>query len=180
MARFGTLFVLSILAAAAPVSAAEATPGPAIREFGAVYTVEQPVHAADPKRGLRAVIDVGKPAPEAGKPNPRIETAARFLNVHARAGLPMDKVEAVVVLHGGASPAALSDESYRKRHDGPNPDAELIARLRAAGVRVYLCGQSAAYRGYAREELSKDVDLALSAMTVLTQLQADGYALILF
>ena len=171
---------LMLIALTSSALAGEATTGPVIKEYGAVYSVDDPVHSADPKLGVRAVIDVGKGPREPDALNSRIETAARFLNVHVRAGFPREKVQAVLVLHGSATPAALSDEAYRRRHGKKNPDAELISKLRTAGVRIYLCGQSAAYRGFAREELSKDVDLALSAMTVLAQLQAEGYALILF
>jgi intracellular sulfur oxidation DsrE/DsrF family protein len=100
--------------------------------------------------------------------------------MHARAGFPKNKVHAALVLHGAASEAALSAEAYRDRHGAPNPNLQLLSELRAAGVQIFLCGQSAAHRGIAHDDLSADVDLALSAMTVLVQLQSSGYSLIAF
>jgi len=47
-------------------------------------------------------------------------------------------------------------------------------------VVIYLCGQTAAYRGFAAEELSPVVTMALSAMTAHVRLQSEGYTLIPF
>ncbi len=43
-----------------------------------------------------------------------------------------------------------------------------------------MIGQSAASRGFAREEIAPSVDVALSAMTVLLQKQAQVYGLTAF
>ena len=48
------------------------------------------------------------------------------------------------------------------------------------GVGVYLCGQSAAHRGFADQEIAEPVEVVLSAMTVLLQKQAEGYGMIAF
>ena len=56
----------------------------------------------------------------------------------------------------------------------------LLAALDEAGVEIYLCGQTAVHRGLPPDELAPQVQLALSAMTVLVTLQAEGYALIAF
>jgi len=55
----------------------------------------------------------------------------------------------------------------------------LIA-LHDAGVKIYLCGQTAAGRGFTTEDLNPAVSVALSAMTAHVRLQADGYTLIPF
>lgn len=179
--RVVRLVLVALVATFLPCAtdAGEATTGPVIEGYGPVHDVEKPVHAADPKH-LRAVFDVATAAEDPAEPNRGIVTVARFLNMHARAGYPKHRVRAALVLHAGATEAALSHEAYRRRHGRDNPDLELISKLRAAGVRVFLCGQSAANRGIERAEIASDVDVALSAMTVLVQLQAEGYALIAF
>jgi len=44
-------------------------------------------------------------------------------------------------------------------------------------VKVYLCGQSAAYYDVKNTDLYKGVDMALSAMTAHALLQQQGYSL---
>ncbi len=64
----------------------------------------------------------------------------------------------------------LPDRRLQEPPEGQEPDLPLIEALAAVGVEVYLCGQSAAHRGFARDDLAPDVRLALSAMTVLVAL----------
>jgi intracellular sulfur oxidation DsrE/DsrF family protein len=52
--------------------------------------------------------------------------------------------------------------------------------LGKAGVKIYLCGQTAAFKGYGAEEFHPAVTIALSAMTVHVRLQSEGYTLIPF
>jgi intracellular sulfur oxidation DsrE/DsrF family protein len=53
----------------------------------------------------------------------------------------------------------------------------LIGALTDAGVRIILCGQTAAYRDISKDDLLPNVELALSAMTAHAQLQQSGYTL---
>jgi intracellular sulfur oxidation DsrE/DsrF family protein len=73
---------------------------------------------------------------------------------------------------------ALSDAAYESRYQTNNPNRDLIQKLDAAGVRFYACGQSMHFRGFERNELISPVKVGLSAMTMLTVLQADGYSLL--
>ena len=75
---------------------------------------------------------------------------------------------------------ALDHPGYRERYGVDNPNKALLAALRGAGVEIYLCGQTSAHRGLPAEELAPEVDMALSAMTVLVTRQSEGYALIAF
>ena len=112
--------------------------------------------------------------------NRRLESAARFLNMHARNGIDPKNIEFVIVVHGSAAKDLLKDEAYEARFDGPNPNSAMLAALHEAGVRIYLCGQTAAHRGFSAEELNPVVSVALSAMTVHVRLQSEGYTLIPF
>jgi intracellular sulfur oxidation DsrE/DsrF family protein len=173
--------LMLIGAASAPVFAeTEAAPatGPVIAGYGAVYFVpEQPLDlAADVE--LKAVFDVAAAPEDAGARNYRLDTVARYLNMHARAGVAPQQLTAAVVLHGRATRAALGEAAYSKRFGQPNPDADLIRLLAAAGVQFFVCGQSAAASGFRAEEIAPDVEISLSAMTALVMLQSDGFALI--
>lgn len=158
----------------------ESRTGPVIDAFGPVYRVDHPDFVTPVDREYRVAFEVAD-APEAvDQVNRRIETLARFLNMHAQAGVPAENMHLALVLHGGSGKYALSDAAYEQRYGVPNPNLELIDALHTAGVRVILCGQTAAARGFPREDLAPSVELALSAMTALVVLQADGYQLISF
>ena len=160
--------------------AATATPGPVVTDFGAVYDVPAAADLGRRTKGFKAIFDVAASPEDPAALNRRIETAARFLNMHARAGYSRHRNRAVIVLHGAAAKDALSDAAYQERHGTDNPNSALLAALREAGVEIYLCGQSAAYNGYAPEDLNGSVELSLSAMTALIEYQSLGYGLIAF
>jgi intracellular sulfur oxidation DsrE/DsrF family protein len=163
-----------------PESKPVATAGPVIEDFGEVYDIPSPGFSTPVEQDYRVVFDVAISPENESDLNPRINTLARFLNMHVRAGVPKDKLHIALVLHGQAGKDALRDEPYRSRFKTANPNAKLIAELVKNGVEVYLCGQSATYRGLNREELMPGVKVALSAMTVLVSLQQRGYSLIAF
>ena len=175
----GTAFALCSLPAVAADSEPAST-GPVIEQFGPVYDIGRPDFPTPTNLVYRAVFDVG-PSPEAAdQVNPRIESLARFLNMHARAGVKPEQMKLALVVHGAAGKDMLSSAAYKSRFGVENPNAPLLAALRSQGVRVLLCGQTAVHKGFAREELAPGVELALSAMTALVALQADGYELISF
>jgi intracellular sulfur oxidation DsrE/DsrF family protein len=112
--------------------------------------------------------------------NRRLESAARFLNMHARNGIDASNIELAIIVHGAAGKDLLKDEAYMVRFDGPNPNTALLNALGEAGVEIYLCGQTAAYRGFSADELNPAVTMALSAMSAHVRLQSEGYTLIPF
>ena len=144
--------------------------GPAIHFAGAAV---QP----DPSLSYRVVFDATSPG-EDGEVPLALSQAARYLNSFALHGVEPDALELVVVFHGAASRVALSDAAYARHIGGDNPSTALLARLRALGVRAFVCGNSLVSAGYAPEELGPDVDLATSAMAVLTTFPLRGYAVL--
>ena len=54
----------------------------------------------------------------------------------------------------------------------------MIRALKKAGVDVFVCGQSLHELGFKAEEVAGEVPVADSAMLVLVNKQADGYAYI--
>lgn len=156
------------------------TTGPVIADYGAVFAIENPDFKIAMDREFKAVFDVMESPETHGSVNAGLETAARFLNMHARAGIPVEQLKVALVVHHAASKDILSDVAYRKRYGTDNPNQKLVQAILGAGGQVILCGQSAAGRGIAREEPIPNVQLALSAMTALIQLQDEGYRLIKF
>ena len=86
----------------------------------------------------------------------------------------------VVVLHGGAGKYALDHDACAARCGGgnvhPDPDGGVAPGRR----RTLPCGQTAVHRGFPRDRIASTVRVALSAMTVLTTLQMQGYAVVAF
>lgn len=146
------------------------TPGPVIEAFGPNADVSADMAIPD-GLDLKVVFDIAT-ATDADKVSRDFESVARFINMHARAGLDMSRIRPAIVVHGGAATSLLT-----ATEDRPNATAPLIEALIEADVPIYLCGQTAAARSINKDDLIPGVDLALSAMTAHAVLAADGYSL---
>lgn len=170
------LFAALVAGACFAVPVAQAAPGPfttgpVIADYGEVADVPEAAAIAEGTI-FRVAFDVAEAA-EAGKTNRYINSAARFINMNARAGVPLENIRVAIVIHGPASGDLLNDEAF----GGPNPNAGLIAALIETGVTIELCGQTAAYRGIEAGDLLPGVTLSLSAMNSHARLQGEGYTL---
>jgi intracellular sulfur oxidation DsrE/DsrF family protein len=165
-----------LIGASADTAVADATrsTGPVFEAFGPVFEGVEPEYMPPTDR-YRAIFDVWKGPDDAATPNARLATLARFMNYNARAGIAPEQISLALVLHGSAGRAALRDASYRERFGVDNPDLALLEALTARGVRILYCGQSAAARGYARDEMIAPVEMAVSAYTAILGLQEEGY-----
>ncbi len=176
-----TLSALTLALFLAPAAASAQSPapskGPIIVDFGPVYTVPNPALATPMLQELKLRFDVSETSPDPKVLSARLETAARFLNMHGKAGVSPDRLKVAIVVHGSAAKDALNNDAYRKRHGIDNPNLPLLVALKKAGVRIFLCGQSAGSRGIAVSEMAAPVELALSAMTAHLVLNAEGYVL---
>ena len=174
MVCVGTLFLLGNSYAGGPQT------GPVIAGFGPVFEV--PEGSMNLKKGqhYKVSMDISASADSDDELNRRLESAARFLNMHAREGIKAEDMEFAIIVHGPAGKDLLTDEAYASRFSLPNPNTAMLNVLFDAGVKIYLCGQTAAYRGFAAEELNPAVTIALSAMTAHVRLQSEGFTLIPF
>lgn len=174
------LVVLLALACGSFSVAQESESGPVISNFGKVFEVDAPSFKLDLEMEYRAVFDVVSSPEDLSQLNSSINTPARFLNMHAQSGVPVKNLKAAVVVHGAAFKDILSDTAYNKRFKTENPNRELVRALLSSGTQTILCGQTAAHRKIAKEDMIPGVQLALSAMTALVHLQNDNYQLIKF
>jgi len=169
-----TAFLLQI------IHGQERKTGPVITDYGAVFTVPAPDFKTDTTATFKVVFDIMYSPEDPGALNRSIETAARFLNMHAQQGVSPSQMKVALVFHNLASKDLLSNKAYRKRYQQNNPNADLVASLRDANAAIILCGQSAASRNIPPKDQIEGVQMALSAMTALIQLQQDDYTLIKF
>ena len=123
----------------------------------------------------RVAFEISQPLNAPERPHMRLEAAARFMNMHAHAGIPQEDLQVKLVLHGGGTRAAMTNEAYQERYEMDNPSLPLLEALSDAGVEIFLCEQSRVLSGLDANEVSAPVKSALSAMTAVVTLQADGY-----
>ncbi|MGA9855637.1 MAG: DsrE family protein [Gammaproteobacteria bacterium] len=109
--------------------------------------------------------------------NDGLDHVARAINVFASAGVPLDHLKFVVIIHGGAVPVVLDNAHYRKEFGVDNPNIALIKQLKAAGVEIAVCGQALAGYKYEHSWVNPDVKIALSALSTIIILQQQGYSL---
>lgn len=154
--------------------------GPVIPEFGPVWDIPGATYQLDTDGTLMAVFDVMQSPEDHTQVNPWIETAARFLNMHAAAGMDPENLKVALVVHNKASTDLLDHPGYQERFGSENPNHALLSALMESGAQVIFCGQSSIARQVPIEQTIEGVQLSLSAMTALLQLQDQGYRLIKF
>ena len=161
-------------------TAQEKKPGPVIEDYGAVWDIPDTDYKTDTAADFKVVFDIMLSPESHQEINKRIETAARFLNMHVRAGVPREQLKVALVVHNKASKDIITNEAYKKRFGVDNPNAGLVRSLLDEGVEIIYCGQSSYSRDYPMEITQEGVQLALSAMTAIIQLREKGYTLIKF
>ncbi|MBL4602405.1 MAG: DsrE family protein [Emcibacteraceae bacterium] len=150
--------------------------GPVFHDFANTATVD--VDISIPKdHKFKVSFDASKQG-QNGKLNQTFNSAARFINMHVAAGVPIKNIDIAIVIHGTATLDLLKNKAYKAAHNGvKNVNIKMIKALMDNGVKFYLCGQSAAYRAVDKKDLIPGVKLVLSAMTAHALLQDEGYTL---
>jgi intracellular sulfur oxidation DsrE/DsrF family protein len=162
------------------ISAAQPQTGPVIEAYGPVFSAPEDAFKLKKDTHYKVTMDVSASMDNPQDLNRHFESAARFLNMHARNGVGPENIDFAIVVHGAAAKDLLNDDAYKARFEESNPNTALLNALGEAGVKIYLCGQSAAYREIKTQDLNPSVDMALSAMSAHVRLQSEGYTLIPF
>lgn len=147
---------------------------PIIANYGAV--VKLPDAAHQPRSGTKLLVDLTQGG-DADKLNAGLEKVAKYLNIYAGGGAEPADAQISVVFHGDATLIVLNPDAYSAafKTEG-NPNLEVLQQLHEAGVELYVCGQTLISKGSKPEEVAVFVDTAVSALTAVVNLQADGYA----
>ena len=159
---------------------------PVIKNHGGIVVLPEVAH--QPKKNSMVILDITSDG-KSGNVIKGFDRAALILNQYAEAGAGMDNgFKMAIILHGPATKAALSHEGYAKHTNSyltdkgktKNPNLELMAKLKKAGVEIFVCGQALAHHGFATSEVAPEIKVAVSAATININLQMDGYAYIPF
>ncbi len=174
------LIVALLLIVSFSLTAKELTPtkGPVFTDYGPVHKITDLTVPLKKDFKYKVLFDISKTAESEDQINRNIESVARFINMHVMHGTKLENFEIAVVLHGKATRDGLNHKAYEERYLFKNPSLDLIQQLSAKGVKFYQCGQSAYFQQVYTKDLAKDVGMALSALTMLTELQTEGYQLI--
>ncbi|MEP7313686.1 MAG: DsrE family protein [Pseudomonadota bacterium] len=171
-----TALAVGVLAPALARADAALLP-PLIPGYGEVTPVENPGERPDPKVDYKIVLNSTKGGSDSS-PVPFLDKAAKVANLLAQSGVPAEHRHVVVIMQAAATPAVLNAAGLKARGKSANPNADLIAKLNAAGVSVRVCGQALAAAQIARSEVLPGVQVDLSALTTVSALQLQGYALL--
>lgn len=180
MKQYFLFFLITLLSSPLLSQDGKRISGPIIQDFGATFEVNNPDFPIDPNKQYKVLFDIYNSPADSSQINSSLNTLARFLNMHAQAGVPPENLHVACVIHNQASIAAMNDEAYQERFGIPNPNTPLLHALADAGANIYMCGQSIHARGLDRDRLAEPVQVALSAITVILSLEQDGYQLIRF
>ncbi len=150
---------------------------PKIEGYGKIKYFENAAEQPDASIHHKLVFNITDEKEKEGV-NAGLWRIARTLNLFEAAKMPSEKLEVVAVVHGEATYLALSEAMYQKKYNKPNPNLELLKLLKANGVKVYVCGQALSGRDFEPKDMNEYTQLALSALTVLSNYQHKGYALI--
>jgi ubiquinone/menaquinone biosynthesis C-methylase UbiE/intracellular sulfur oxidation DsrE/DsrF family protein len=149
---------------------------PVVPGYGAV--VPYPDAPEQPLKGTKIVFDVTGVGKDAAQPLPALIRVATLLNLAGASGLKPTDLEIVVVLHGEATSAALDDSAYKELTGRDHPHTDVMKKLKGAGVKFLVCGQSMARKGYDPKRVRSEVTVASAAVTAVANLQARGFAYI--
>ncbi len=145
-------------------------------QIGNHSVVQLPTAAHQPRAGTKLLVDLTSGS-DAAHLNPGLEKVAKYLNIYANGGAVPTKVQIAVVIHGDATLCVLNAKAYTEKFEtAGNPNLKLLEELHKSQVELYVCGQSLISKGSSPDDVAEFVRPAVSALTAVVNLQADGYA----
>lgn len=153
---------------------------PVIKGFGTIGDAPQATVKPDPSLDYKIVIDIATGGENKSQVFFSLNNVARLINLHVMGGVPKENLYVVVAIHGSAIWSVLNHEMYRKKFGIENPHVALFQELLAHNVKIVVCSQSMMKRQISPSELVPGLEVATSALTVLSTYQLRGYAALKF
>ena len=149
---------------------------PLIKGYGEIKYFDNAAEQLNINQEYKLLFDVTSNSQKNGV-NKRLWVVARILNMMHVSGVPSANIKIVVAIHGAATFNILTEEAHINKYGKSNPNIDLIQKLRANGVSLFVCSQATAARNIKDDEVHPDVVPALSALSVLANYQIQGYHL---
>ena len=153
---------------------------PVVKNYGGIFEVPDAVEKPDPTLDYKIVIELATGSEKPDVFNASLHNIARLVNLHVMGGVPKEKLNVVVAIHGEATYTVMNNEAYNDKYKDRNPNLELYRQLAEAGVQFFVCGQSLIAREIDRTKMVPEVKIAISMLTTLTTYQLKGYAVLKF
>ncbi|MBX2898587.1 MAG: DsrE family protein [Cyclobacteriaceae bacterium] len=153
---------------------------PVIKSYGGIFPVPDAVEKPDPTLEYNIVIEIERASDKPDTLSWALNNVARLLNLHVAGGVPKEKIQVVLAIHGGAAYTVLNNQAHKAKYGVDNPNIKLYQELSEAGVKIYVCGQSLIARSIDRTKMVPQVKIATSMLTTLTTYQLKGYAVLKF
>lgn len=149
--------------------------GPVIMKGGAHSPVPNATFPAPADQVYKISWDINVGAAKPSDANANFDVPARFVNQAAVLGIPRGNVQVAVVVHGSAGEELLTNDEYRARKGVDNPNIAFLEEMSKAGVRIILCGQTAANKKMPRDKILPFVLVAPSAAFAHAVLHQQGF-----
>jgi intracellular sulfur oxidation DsrE/DsrF family protein len=153
---------------------------PVVKNFGGIFEIPYAEEKPDPTLDYKIIVEVVSNTDKYDSINWPLFNVARLINLHVMGGVPKEKIQVVVVIHGSAAFTVMNNESYRAKYGVDNPNRKLYEELQQVGVKLFVCGQSLIARKIDRLRMVPEVRVATSALTTLTTYQLKNYAVLRF
>jgi len=176
MKKIITLFVLCFPL----IGFAQSKVSPVVKNFGGIFEIPYAEEKPDPTLDYKIIVEVVSNTEKYDSINWPLFNVARLINLHVMGGVPKEKIQVVVIIHGAAAMTVMNNEAYKARYGVDNPNLKLYQELQQAGIKMFVCGQSLIARKIDRFKMVPKVKIATSALTTLTTYQLKGYAMLRF
>lgn len=150
---------------------------PVIEGYGKIVDYENAAIKPDPKLEYKVFFHITA-AKEREGVNESLWKIARLINLLENGGVAKENIHLAAVVSGPATDITLSQNTYLKRNNKPNPNLDLMEKLTDYGVKINLCGQAAAKHQIDPDtELNPFTKLTLSALIDIPTYKMQGYTI---
>ncbi|OYW78768.1 MAG: hypothetical protein B7Z27_06815 [Sphingobacteriia bacterium 32-37-4] len=153
---------------------------PFIPKYRPVTEVPFAVDVINKKAEYKVLVDITSPSANPKNISEFFENIARIANLHVAGGVDPKKLKMVAVVHGGAVPFILNNETYKQKFGVDNPNLPLFTAIKNAGIPLYVCGQTLFKRKVDPATIAPEFETVLSAITTITTYVNKGYVFLKF
>lgn len=152
---------------------------PVVPEVSGYIDIPGAALKPDPTLAYKVVFEARRGGAKPFELAPAIELAASELNTFVAAHVKNFKI--AMVFHSLAADDTLLDNAhFRAKYGVDNPNLPVLAKMREAGVEIYVCGEQLMSDGVDFKSITRDATIANDGLIALIYFENKGYALITF
>lgn len=174
------ILTIAVLLISIHLANAQEKLNPIIKNFGGIYEIPEATVIPNSELRYKIVVDAKTGADDKSELAFALYNSARMINLHAVGGVQKENLEVVLAIHGGATYSILKNSVYKKKFGVDNPNIPLIKELKAAGVKLVVCGQSLIGRKIDHDQVLSEIEIATSMLTTVSTYQLNGFAVFQF